>query len=146
MGAGFLYTCWGVFRYAASDNKASFNHKWIVALDPLGWLYGAMIIAAQLALASFPAQDDYFFPALCILAGVACLLLLLAAMTYKGTNTAYNPPASLHVFAVTLVIVILYAGYNVKLKEVDIHKQASSEKQGAPETVSTAAATRGANE
>jgi hypothetical protein len=49
-GAGVIYLLWGAFRYVAATDKAQFTYHWREAADPLGWLYGAIIIAAQSAL------------------------------------------------------------------------------------------------
>lgn len=105
---------WGIFRYTSTDNKASFQYHWWEAADPLGWLYGAVIIAAQSALKCFSSQGNQTLTWMCVGGGLACLLLLVAAMTERGTSASWKPPPSLQVFAALLVVGILYAGYEVR--------------------------------
>jgi len=112
-GAGVIYLLWGVFRYVAAVDK-SFKYHWSEAADPLGWLYGAVIIAAQSAMKCFSEHGVHQTLAwMCVLGGLACLLLLVAAMTDRAATAAWKPPISLQVFAVVLVGGILYVGLKV---------------------------------
>lgn len=43
-GAGAIYLVWGVCTYAAATAGSEFNYRWKEAADPLGWLYGSIII------------------------------------------------------------------------------------------------------
>lgn len=115
-GAGLMYTFWGCCQYVVCADKNSFSYQWRMALDPLGWLYGAMIIAVQAAQMSFSVQDDHLLAWGCIGGVLACLGLLFAAMTNKGTNPTWAPPASLHVFSIIVVLAILYASYSASYK------------------------------
>ena len=113
LGAGVLYVLWGIFRYLATDNKQSFSYEWWQAADPLGWLYGAVIIAVQSAMKCTAAKNNVLLW-MCVFGGLACLLLLMAAMTDRGTKQAWKPPSSLQITAVLLVAAILYAGFQVR--------------------------------
>jgi hypothetical protein len=113
IGAGLIYLMWGGFRFLAATNKSQFKYHWAEASDPLGWLYGAVIIAVQSAFKCFSAQKDQSLAWLCVGGGVACLLLLVAAMTDRGATSTWKPPISLQMFAIVLVGAILYAGLKV---------------------------------
>jgi hypothetical protein len=113
LGAGILYILWGIFRYLATDNKQSFSYEWWQAADPLGWLYGAVIIAVQSAMKCTTSENNVLLW-MCVLGGLSCLLLLMAAMTDRGTKQAWKPPSSLQITAVLLVAAILYAGFQVR--------------------------------
>jgi hypothetical protein len=119
-GAGVIYLLWGCFRYAAAINKTQFTYHWREAADPLGWLYGAIIIAAQSALKCFSAQGDQIVAWSCVGGGITCLLLLVAAMTDRGATSSWKPPLSLQAFAVLLVAAVLYAGMKVHTPPVGI--------------------------
>jgi hypothetical protein len=113
-GAGILYLLWGFFRYTSTNNKAAFKYEWWEAVDPLGWLYGAVIISAQSASKGFTSGSHEVLSWMCIGGGFACLMLLLAAMTDRGGDAAWKPPASLQLSAALLVIMILYAGVEIR--------------------------------
>jgi hypothetical protein len=112
-GAGLLYLLWGVFRYVTSENKAKVDYHWSGAADPLGWLYGSVILAAQSALQSFSLRGNQLLAWGCLCAGLFSLLLLVSAMTDRGAESAWKPPLRLHLFAIVLVGVTLYLGLAV---------------------------------
>ncbi len=114
LGAGILYVLWGFFRYTCTNNKAAFRYEWWEAIDPLGWLYGAVIIAAQSASKGFSTGNHKVLSWGCVIGGFACLLLLLAAMTDRGGDASWKPPISLQLFSALLVAVILYAGFEIR--------------------------------
>jgi hypothetical protein len=112
MGAAVIYLLWGGFRYVAAMESAQFTYQWAAAADPLGWLYGALIIAVQSAVKSFSAPSRHEFLAwACIIGAILCLVLLLAAMTERGAVSEWKPPRRLHRYALALVGVILFFGY-----------------------------------
>jgi hypothetical protein len=112
-GAGMIYLLWGVFRYVTSANKARFDYHWSGAADPLGWLYGAVILAAQSALQSFSLRGNQLLAWGCLCIGLFSLLLLVSAMTDRGAASAWKPPLLLKLFALVLVGITLYFGLAV---------------------------------
>jgi hypothetical protein len=70
IGAGLIYLLWGFFRYLASTNKTEFSYHWSEAADPLGWLYGAVILAAQSALQSFSSHGNQALAWECLCIGL----------------------------------------------------------------------------
>ncbi|HTN62489.1 MAG TPA: hypothetical protein VL147_13220 [Devosia sp.] len=113
LGAAILYLLWGGLRYVASDNKSGFTYHWLEAADPIGWLYGAVIIAVQSTQLSLTRPDGSIFAWLFGCCGFTCLLLLIAAMTDRGAKDAWRPPLTLQIMAGALVLAILYAGFRV---------------------------------
>jgi hypothetical protein len=112
-GAGLIYLLWGVFRYVTSANKAKVDYHWSAAADPLGWLYGSVILAAQSALQSFSLRGNQLLAWGCLCVGLFSLLLLVSAMTDRGAAAGWKPPLGLHLFAIVLVGVTLYLGLAV---------------------------------
>ena len=109
-GAGLIYLLWGVFRYVTSANKARFNYHWSGAADPLGWLYGSVILAAQSALQSFSLRGNQPLAWVCVCVGFVSLLLLVSAMTDRGAESAWKPPVGLHLATIVFVGATLYLG------------------------------------
>jgi hypothetical protein len=93
-------------------DKQTFRHDWMSALDPIGWLYGAAVLAAQAGLRSWGTESNVL-TAFCFAAAAICLLVLIAAMTERAGNPAWQPPRTLRWSSVVLVGVILIAGYSV---------------------------------
>ena len=112
-GAGLIYLLWGVFRYVTSANKANFEYHWSGAADPLGWLYGSVILAAQSALQSFSLRGNQLLAWGCLCVGFFSLLLLVSAMTDRGETSAWKPPRGLQLFAIVLVGITLCLGLAV---------------------------------
>ena len=112
-GAGLMYLLWGIFRYVTSANKAKFKYHWSGAVDPLGWLYGSVILAAQLALQSFSLRRNQLLAWGCLCVGLFSLFLLVSAMTDRGAESGWKPPVELQLFAIVLVGATLYLGLAV---------------------------------
>jgi peptidoglycan/LPS O-acetylase OafA/YrhL len=129
-GAGVLFLVLGVFLYVATQDKSRFSYTWSGFFDPLGWLYGATILAVQAGVKSSHSPENLTLTFLCFAAGAICLLLLVAAMFLRGGNKTYDPPVTLKVVTVLFVIVILAAGYNVNAGKaaggVNEHKSSGS--------------------
>lgn len=112
MGAGVLYLIWGIFRYISTMEKAQFAYHWAEAADPLGWLYGGVIIASQSAKRCFSASSEHnILGWSCVIGGVVSLLLLTAAMTDRGAVSAWKPTSLLRNSSLGLIALILIAGY-----------------------------------
>ncbi len=114
-GAAFIYTFWGACRFVVATNKSIFKYGWKQALDPLGWLYGAVIIAFQSGLDGITVTNAGIFPYTCFAAALACFFLLMAAMTERGQSSAWQPPISLQLITGVLVLVILFASFKVQV-------------------------------
>jgi len=112
IGAGVIYLVWGVCRYAATVQRSEFIYRWGEAADPLGWLYGAIIIAAQTAVRDFTLSNHRFVLGWgCVILGGSCLLLLVAAMTGRGATSSWRPPFPFHLLTVVFVGATLYIGF-----------------------------------
>ena len=114
LGAGILYVIWGCCRYIVSNNKSNFKFEWLQALDPLGWLYGAVIIACQSGLKSLSITNAGFLPLMCFTVAAICFLLLISAMTERGADSTWQPPPFLQISSGVLIICILFAGFRVQ--------------------------------
>jgi hypothetical protein len=111
LGAGALYLSLGVAFYVASQKNLPFNFSWKEWIDPLGWLYGAAILAVQAGTSSLQLGRPFLLTLFCFGAGVVSLLFLFAAMTSRGQQPTWEPPFSLKVTAALLVVAVLAAGY-----------------------------------
>jgi hypothetical protein len=114
LGAGILYVIWGGCRYVVSSDPTKFAFEWAPALDPLGWLYGAVIISCQSGLRALPVSNAGVLPYVCFAAAAICFLLLVSAMTERGASAAWQPPPLLKIFSGGLVVAILFAGFRVQ--------------------------------
>ncbi|WP_241133631.1 hypothetical protein [Achromobacter insuavis] len=110
VGAAVLFQVWGFFRYIVSSERADFKHDWRGAIDPLGWLYGGVVIATQAGFRSMAIESTQFY--WCFFAAVVCLFTLMAAMSERGQKPEWRPAGQLQLFSVILVAMILWAGYN----------------------------------
>jgi hypothetical protein len=112
VGAAVLYLIWGGFRYICAMEKAQFSYHWAEAADPLGWLYGGVIIASQSAKRCFSAPSEHdILGWSCVIGGVVSLLLLTAAMTDRGAASTWKPTSFLRNSSLGLTALILLAGY-----------------------------------
>lgn len=114
-GAGALYLAWGCVRRVTATTWTSSSYVWSEAIDSMGWLYGALIIAVQAALRSAnttPPSSGLKWG--CIIAAAICALLLLSAMNERGQNPSWRPTPMLKVVAIALVLGCLYAGFSAK--------------------------------
>lgn len=110
-GAGLIYILWGLMLAIA---RASWSppFSWQEAIDPLGWLYGALIIAIQASVRCFAAKSSSSFLGWwsMICAGI-CFMFLLAAMGERGRNPQWRPGNLLKIFSSLAVIAALAVGY-----------------------------------
>ncbi len=118
LGAGVLYLIWGLALYmgrSAAQKVVPFDYSWKEWIDPLGWLYGAAILAVQAGTSSLHGGGSSVLTFFCFGAGFASVLFLLAAMTNRGQHQPgqpdWEPPFSLTVTAALLVVAVLTAGY-----------------------------------
>jgi hypothetical protein len=110
LGAAVLFLLWGFARYLAAPSGKAFCYSWKEAFDPIGWLYGATILAIQSGARASSSDNGPVRFGLYICAGVA-LILLLAAMTNRGEDPAWKPKPSFQMTTILLIFAILTAGY-----------------------------------
>jgi len=118
LGAAALFLLWGLVRLLAADRHKPFHYSWKEALDPLGWLYGASILAIQSGARASSSGNESLSLGLYLCAGV-CLLLLLAAMTNRGDDPEWKPRPSFQVVVVAFIVAILTAGYAAHFSPLD---------------------------
>lgn len=110
-GAGVLYILWGLM-IAVARGSWSPPFVWREAFDPVGWLYGALIIAIQASVRSLAASADgsslKWWSMIC--AGF-CFMFLLAAMSERGRDAQWRPGPILKFFASLTVIAALSVGF-----------------------------------
>lgn len=111
-GAGALYILWrlATFLSVPADKKKDFKFSLREALDPMGWLYGACILSIQLGMKSLAHGNEEALVCWLFFEGFVCLMVLLAAMTYRAESDTYRPPRRLQVAAGLLVVLILFEG------------------------------------
>jgi hypothetical protein len=111
-GAGVLYIFLrtAMFLSVPADKKKDFKFSLREALDPMGWLYGAGILSVQLGMKSLANGSQKTLIGAIFDEGLACLLLLLAAMTNRAESDTWRPPRRLQVAAGLLVVLILFEG------------------------------------
>jgi hypothetical protein len=112
LGASCLYMFLGGCRWVAAADKKKFEFDGLRALDPLGWLYGAVIISVQSGLRSFTITGAGFLSIGCFVGAGMCFLLLVAAMNEASAAQGWKPPISLQIGAGLLVGAILFAGFS----------------------------------
>jgi FtsH-binding integral membrane protein len=119
LGASIVYLVVRAgFRAAYNNPKGGkFKWSWEPAFDPVGWLYGAGLLAVQLGVASYPAS-----PTLAVVfygATGVCLVLLFASMHYRGEDQSWTPSPLLKFLALFMVVVVLGVGYFSKRGAAD---------------------------
>jgi hypothetical protein len=112
-GAGVLYLLWGTARYVARSPGVAIPFSWKEWMDPLGWLYGAIILAVQAGVRSYQFHESLALTVACFAAGGISLFLLIAAMNERGAKPTWVPTTLLKVVAALLIVAILAAGYQV---------------------------------
>lgn len=118
LGAGALYLLIGGALYIVANPPPKFKYSWGGWIDPMGWLYGAIILAGQAGWKNAnaaPHAGPFILTFCCYAAGGISLLLLLAGMVSRGQVAAWTPPRSLKIWAAFLVFAILVAGFYVML-------------------------------
>ena len=108
-GAGRLYLLVGLcFKIAGN----SIPFAWREAVDPMGWLYGAVVIGIQSAVRILNGAADHpFIAMLCIAVTVFCCVLLISAMYLRGSNNGWKPQLLMKSVAATAAVFTLAIGY-----------------------------------
>lgn len=110
VGASGIFLCWGVARMLV--NRAR-KPEWSNALDPVGWLYGGLVIACTAASRS-PVANSAMLTLFCVGAAVVAAFILMAALNERAEDAQWRPPTALNVVAIAIVAGILYAGFLVQ--------------------------------
>jgi hypothetical protein len=129
-GAGIVYLIWGWFRKLAAPGN---SYVWRAAIDSMGWLYGAIIIAIQSANRFFGAGPDHRAMAIgCVACAIFCGMQLLAGMCERGANPAWQPQATFKIPAIIFVAVTLWFGYSAQIatksESISIDKETKNER------------------
>jgi hypothetical protein len=110
LGAGLIYLVLGACKYIVNSGS-KFEYDWMGALDPLGWLYGTVVLAIQSALVN--AAKERLVVAMVAVALVS-FLLLLVAMTERSANQTWKSSKKLQGTALALVVATLWTGYTIR--------------------------------
>ncbi|WP_065874864.1 hypothetical protein [Pseudomonas sp. 52 E 6] len=109
VGTALLYwALLGCFKIAQSP---SFTFKWDEAIDSLGWLYGAAVLATQAAIKGWGQDAMGPIPWFCWLIALACSLLLIAAMCSKAADSNWKPGLPMKLVATLFTGLVLLAGF-----------------------------------
>ena len=116
LGAWLFFMIIGCCKYIIANPKSSFSHAWREGFDPLGWLYGAVIIAAQSisVIVRSPATSQH--AALLIwtsIVGIICFFLVFTAISKRGEDKSWRPDNILNIVSLGLVLVTLACGFVV---------------------------------
>ncbi|MDF0732306.1 hypothetical protein P0Y43_16465 [Pseudomonas entomophila] len=112
VGTALLYwVMQGCFRIAQAP---SFTFKWSEAIDSLGWLYGAAVLAIQAGVKGWDLKAMGPVPALSWGIAFACSMLLIAAICSKAADPNWKPGRPMKVAATILTIAVLWAGFRTQ--------------------------------
>jgi len=110
-GAGVIFLLYGLCRYLAGAN----NIFWREAVDVSGWLYCSLIISIHAAVKSLKAETPSALLGIAsILCAIVCGLMLIAAMTERGTNPQWQAPGKFKVCAFVMVLIAIPLGYQAQ--------------------------------
>jgi hypothetical protein len=126
-GASVVFLLLGVGKKLTTPGRP---YAWKEAVDSLGWLYGALIIAIQAWSRCVMDADkpQYALGAACVLCAILCGTLLFAAMLERGSTPGWAPQAMFKFASVVLVVGVLCAGYRAQA----IPKKASTPTAALP--------------
>lgn len=116
-GASLLYLLFGVAKKIVATG--AFNFAWREACDPIGWLYGTLIISVQSVIRGLPKYEaNRGIILACGGGGLACAILLVAAMYERGAastaaGASYSPRWYTSVASAGLTICVLYTGTQI---------------------------------
>jgi hypothetical protein len=108
-GASGVYLASGFYKRLASPGS---TYAWGEAVDPMGWLYGALIIAVQSAVRLFEAGAPYLYAGIgCTICILACGMQLLAGMNERGADRSWRPSRQFKIAALVTIAIVLVSGY-----------------------------------
>jgi hypothetical protein len=105
----------------------AFVYDWSLAWDPMTWLYGTILLAIQLGLAS--GGWGSFSGVVFYLDAMLCVGLLASSMARRGSQSDWEFTISLSTLAIVAVAAAVLFGYFQKLGAPDV-RQGTAE--GAP--------------
>lgn len=108
-GAGGLYLLVGLcFTIAGSGVPFA----WREAFDPMGWLYGTLVIGIQTSVRLLNAPITRpVLAAICISLTAFCCVQLIAAMHLRGSKAGWAPQNHMKLIAGALAMAILLVGF-----------------------------------
>lgn len=112
VGTALLY--WALLGCFKIAQTPSFIFKWDEAIDSLGWLYGAAVLAIQAGVKGWGLESMGPIPWFCWLIALACFLMLITAIFSKAADTNWAPGWPMKLFATVLTCLVLYAGYKTQ--------------------------------
>jgi hypothetical protein len=108
-GASLVYLLSGFFKKLAAPGS---TFAWKEAVDCMGWLYGALLIAIQSSARFFEAGPAHRYTGVgCIVCGLICGMQLLSAMSERGANSTWQPPVRYKLMAFAVTVIVLWLGY-----------------------------------
>ncbi|MBP2841193.1 hypothetical protein [Pseudomonas sp. PNP] len=113
IGTALIYVALtGCFAFVESP---FFTFKWDEAVDSLGWLYGAAVLAFQAGFKGWGVDHLGYIPQGCIAIAVTCFLLLFAAMCAKAADSTWRPKRRMKIGATVITGLVLLAGYRTQV-------------------------------
>lgn len=112
LGSAALFLLWGLCR-KVTTNKPQRTYVWSHAIDPIGWLYGAAVVAFGSGMKGVGRDGLTVVTVFCFIAAGVCMLVLISALTERAEDAQWAPTALLKWVALVLVVVILLAGMHV---------------------------------
>jgi hypothetical protein len=109
IGTAVLY--WALLLCFTIAESTSFTFKWGEAVDSLGWLYGAAVLAIQAAVKGWDSKATGLIPTGCSAIAIACFLMLITAMFSKAADATWKPGKRMKIGATLITVVVLGAGF-----------------------------------
>ena len=132
LGSAALFLLWGLCR-KVTNNKSQRVYAWSHAVDPIGWLYGAAVVAFGAGMKSAGRDGVTIITVFCFIAAGVCMLVLISALTERAEDAQWAPTSLLKWVAVILVAVILFAGMQVTQTLAEEMKNDNSSKGPVPQ-------------
>ncbi|MDH4585654.1 hypothetical protein E8F20_27790 [Pseudomonas sp. BN415] len=112
IGTALLY--WSILAGIVVAQTSSFNFKWHEAIDSMGWLYGASVLAIQAAFKGWTAPKTGYIPYFCALIALACFFMLIAAIFAKAADSNWQPGQRMRWSATLITVLVLLAGFRTQ--------------------------------
>ncbi|WDM87537.1 hypothetical protein LG197_23455 [Pseudomonas asiatica] len=112
VGTALLY--WALQGCFRITQTAAFTFKWGEAIDSMGWLYGAAVIAIQAGVKGWGLEYMGLIPGFCWFIALACSLLLIAAICSKAADPTWQPGRPMKLAATLLTALVLIAGFQIQ--------------------------------
>lgn len=109
VGTAILY--WALLLCFRVAESTSFTFQWEEAIDSLGWLYGAAVLAIQASVKGWDSKATGLIPAGCAGIAIACFLMLITAMFSKAADATWKPGKRMKIGATLITVVVLVAGF-----------------------------------